>query len=46
VTGGFVGSMIWNGGVEFQPGSFFLSLLGAILLVFIVHKIVRGTAIS
>jgi len=45
VIGGFVGSMLWNGSVQLQPGSFFLSLLGAILLVLIVHKIGRGAAI-
>ena len=45
VTGGFVASMLWNGRVEFQPGGFFISLLGAILLLLIVHKIV-GAAIS
>jgi len=46
VIGGFASSMLWNRSVEFQPGGFFLSLLGAILLVLIVHKIRRGTAIS
>jgi uncharacterized membrane protein YeaQ/YmgE (transglycosylase-associated protein family) len=46
VIGGFAGSMLWNGSVELQPGGFFLSLLGAILLVLIGHKIGRGPAIS
>ena len=46
VIGGFVGSMVWNGRVEFQPGGFFLFLLGAISLVLIVHKLGRGTAIG
>ena len=46
VIGGFVGSMLWNGSVEFQPGGFFVSLVGAILLVLIAHKIGRGADIS
>ena len=46
VTGGFVGSMLWNGSVEFQPGGLFLSLLGAIVLLLIVHKIGRAAAIN
>lgn len=47
VVGGFVGSLIWgtaDGG--FQPGGFFLSLLGAILLLLIWRRVGRGTTIS
>jgi len=46
VIGGSVGSLLWSGGIEFLPGGFFLSVFGAILLLLIVHKIGRGTAIS
>jgi uncharacterized membrane protein YeaQ/YmgE (transglycosylase-associated protein family) len=47
IVGGFVGSLIWgasNGG--FQPGGFFLSLLGAILLLLVWRKIGPRTTIS
>ena len=46
VMGGFVGSMLWNGSIEFQPGGLFLSLLGAIVLLLIVHKMGRSATIS
>ena len=46
VLGGFVGSLLWNGSVQFLPVEFFLSVLGAILLLLIVHKIGRGAAVS
>jgi uncharacterized membrane protein YeaQ/YmgE (transglycosylase-associated protein family) len=46
VIGGFVGSVLWNGKIEFLPGGFLISVLGAILVLLIVHKISRGTAIS
>jgi len=42
VVGGFVGSMLWTGHIEFQPGGFFLSVFGAILLLLIVHKLGRA----
>ncbi|HJX88872.1 MAG TPA: GlsB/YeaQ/YmgE family stress response membrane protein [Pyrinomonadaceae bacterium] len=46
VIGGFVGSVLWNGKIEFLPGGFFVSVLGAILVLLIVHKISRGTVVS
>jgi len=46
VIGGLVGSMFRKGSIEFQPGGLFLSLLGAIVLLLIVHKICRGATIS
>jgi uncharacterized membrane protein YeaQ/YmgE (transglycosylase-associated protein family) len=46
VIGGFVGTMLWDGKIEFLPGGFFISVLGAILVLLIVHKISRGAAIS
>jgi uncharacterized membrane protein YeaQ/YmgE (transglycosylase-associated protein family) len=46
VIGGFAGSVLWDGKVEFLPGGFFISMLGAILVLLIVHKITRRTAIS
>ena len=40
--GGFIGSLIWGSpGGRFQPGGFLLSLLGAILLLFIWRRIRR-----
>ena len=39
--GGFIGSLIWKpaSGSYFHPGGFFLSLLGAILLLLIWRKL-------
>jgi uncharacterized membrane protein YeaQ/YmgE (transglycosylase-associated protein family) len=42
VVGGFVGSLLWTGHIEFQPGGFFLSVFCAILLLLIVHKLGRA----
>jgi uncharacterized membrane protein YeaQ/YmgE (transglycosylase-associated protein family) len=40
--GGFIGSLIWGSpGGRFQPGGFLLSLLGAILLLFIWRRLRR-----
>ena len=43
VVGGFIASLIWRptDGSFFQPGGFFLSVLGAILLLFIWRKMRR-----
>jgi uncharacterized membrane protein YeaQ/YmgE (transglycosylase-associated protein family) len=40
-VGGFIGSLIWKPttGSYFHPGGFFLSLVGAILLVLIWRKV-------
>jgi uncharacterized membrane protein YeaQ/YmgE (transglycosylase-associated protein family) len=47
VVGGFIGNMIWGAGDGgFQPGGFFLSLLGAILLLLIWRKVGPSTTIS
>jgi len=47
VVGGFIGGLLWGAGDGgFQPGGFFLSLLGAILLLLIWRKVGRGTTIS
>jgi uncharacterized membrane protein YeaQ/YmgE (transglycosylase-associated protein family) len=46
VIGGYVGSLLWGGSVEFQPGGLFLSLVVAILLLLIALKIGRGAEIS
>ena len=41
VVGGFIGSLFWKAN-GFQPGGFFLSLVGAILLLLISHKLWRA----
>jgi uncharacterized membrane protein YeaQ/YmgE (transglycosylase-associated protein family) len=46
VIGGLLGSLLWSERIEFQPGGFFLSVLGAIFLLLIVHRIGRGAEIS
>jgi uncharacterized membrane protein YeaQ/YmgE (transglycosylase-associated protein family) len=46
VVGGFIGSLLWGATDGFQAGGFFLSLLGAILLLLIARKVRRGTAIG
>ena len=44
--GGFIGSLIWKTDDKtwFHPGGFFLSLLGAILLLLIWRKLKPATA--
>lgn len=46
IVGGFIGSLIWTAdGGGFQPGGILLSILGALLLLFIWRKLRRpGTA--
>ena len=43
IVGGFVGSLFFGGG--FQPAGFFLSLLGAILLLLIVRRAHSSTVV-
>lgn len=38
LVGGFLASMLFDRGDEFQPASFIGSLLGAVLLLFLVRK--------
>jgi uncharacterized membrane protein YeaQ/YmgE (transglycosylase-associated protein family) len=47
VVGGFIGSLIWKpaDGSFFRPGGFLLSLLGALLLLFIWRKFKRPSAV-
>jgi len=46
VLGGFVGNLLFGAGESgFQPAGFFLSLVGAILLLLVVRR-VRGTTVS
>jgi len=43
IVGGFIASLVFGAGAGgFQPGGFFFSLLGAILLLLVARKI-RGT---
>ena len=44
VVGGFVGSMLWTGHIEFQPGGFFLSVFGAILLLLVYRFATKSRA--
>ena len=46
IVGGFVGSLIWKSddGSFFRPGGLILSLLGAILLLFIWRKFRKPSA--
>jgi uncharacterized membrane protein YeaQ/YmgE (transglycosylase-associated protein family) len=47
VVGGFIGNLLWGAGDGgFQPGGFFLSLLGAILLLLVWRKVGPGTTVS
>jgi uncharacterized membrane protein YeaQ/YmgE (transglycosylase-associated protein family) len=40
-VGGFIGNLIWHptSGSYFQPGGFFLSLIGAILLLLVWRRV-------
>jgi uncharacterized membrane protein YeaQ/YmgE (transglycosylase-associated protein family) len=42
IVGGFIASLIWGVTNAFQPSGFFLSLLGAILVLHIGLKRVRA----
>ena len=44
IIGGLVGGLIWRGGNGFHPGGLFLSLLGAILVLWIWRMIRNRSA--
>ena len=43
---GFLASLLFDGGDEFQPASFVGSLLGAILLLFLARKFRSGPPVE
>ena len=46
LIGGFLASLLFDGGDEFQPASFVGSLLGAILLLFLARKFRSGPPVE